>query len=326
VITPPPPQFVERFRSDCETLIGDAPRRLGVAVSGGPDSLGLLLLAAAAWPGRVAAATVDHRLRPESASEARFVARICAGLAVPHVVLEVEVDPARSSLQRAAREARYGALGGWCDALSLPWLATAHHLDDQAETLLMRLLRGSGVGGLAGIRPVGPVAGSESRLVRPLLGWRRSELKRIVVNCGLEPVSDASNTDIAYDRVRIRGQLAETGWINPTPLARSAAALCEAETALAWMAERLWGERVEWDGEGYRLDPAGLPAELVRRLLVRLLGSAGASPRGDEVKRLAACLADGKTATLAGFRCEGGPVWRFVSEAPRGQLKDETKA
>src|SRR4051812_22895684 len=110
MIVPPAPHFVERFRSDCEALTGEAPRRLGVAVSGGGDSLALLLLAAAAWPGRVAAATVDHRLRPESAGEARFVAGLCASLSVPHVVLEVEVDPARSSLQRAAREARYAAL------------------------------------------------------------------------------------------------------------------------------------------------------------------------------------------------------------------------
>ncbi|HZU63565.1 MAG TPA: tRNA lysidine(34) synthetase TilS, partial [Novosphingobium sp.] len=145
--------------------------RLGLAVSGGPDSLALLLLAHAAWPGRVAAATVDHGLRPESAGEAAEVARICAGLGVAHATLPVSIGP--GNIQTEARTARYAALAQWMAAEGLAALATAHHADDQAETLLLRLNRASGVAGLAGVRARALVPGSRLLLLRPLLGWRR---------------------------------------------------------------------------------------------------------------------------------------------------------
>jgi tRNA(Ile)-lysidine synthase len=312
-------KLVERFRGDCESLTGGTPGRLGVAVSGGPDSLALLLLARAAFPGAVAAATVDHRLRPEGADEARFVAGACAALGIPHATLAVDVDPARSSVQRAAREARYRALGKWAAAEALPWVATAHHADDQAETLLMRLLRGSGVTGLASVRASLPLPASAARLIRPLLGWRRETLGGIVEAAGLESVADPSNADLAYDRVRIRRRLAESAWLDPVPIARSAAALAEAAEALEWATERVWGERVEQQGECLRFDPAGLPPEIVRRILIRLLATGGSAPRGEEVARLAGRLADGMTATLAGYRCRGGAVWRFEPAPPRRQ-------
>src|SRR5690349_12463072 len=100
---------VARFRADLEALTGGAPERLGVGVSGGPDSLALLLLAAAAWPGRVEAATVDHGLRAESAAEAAFVAGLCAQLGVPHRTLHAGME-ATSNLQAAARARRYALL------------------------------------------------------------------------------------------------------------------------------------------------------------------------------------------------------------------------
>src|SRR5579862_6152007 len=153
---------VGRFRADLEALTGTPPTlaaRLGVAVSGGPDSTALLLLAAAAYPGMVAAATVDHRLRPESAAEAKQVAAISAWLGVPHETLVLEWDvPPRANLQSRARERRYEALSRWSARHGCAWLAVAHHVDDQAETLLMRLARGSGVRGAAGVRPVRAIA------------------------------------------------------------------------------------------------------------------------------------------------------------------------
>ncbi|HEV2816334.1 MAG TPA: tRNA lysidine(34) synthetase TilS [Allosphingosinicella sp.] len=296
-----------RFRVDLEALTGAAPERLALAVSGGPDSLALLLLARAACPGRVEAATVDHGLRPESAAEAEFVAGLCGRLGVPHATLRAGMTDG-PNLQAAARARRYALLGGWAREIGADCLLTAHHLDDQAETLVMRLMRGSGLAGLAGIRAVNPP------LVRPLLGWRRAELAAIVEAAGIRAVADPSNTDERFDRARARRRLADADWLDPASLARSAAALAEAEEALDWAAERLWRERAD----GATLDPAGLPAELRRRLVLRMIAALGGpAPRGDRLGRLLATLEKGGTATLSGIKCAGGTRWRFAPAPPR---------
>jgi len=316
----PAPDLTARFRRDVESLSGgDGP--FGVAVSGGPDSLALLLLAHAAFPGRVEAATVDHGLRAESAGEAALVARICAGLGVLHAVLRVDVAPAGRGVQAAARAARHSALGRCMAERALATLLTAHHADDQAETLLMRLLRGSGVAGLAGIRagvPL-PAAGAEARLCRPLLAWRRAELEALVEAAGIEPVRDPSNCDEAYDRARVRRLMAEAPWLDPAPLARSAAVLAEAEEALEAMAERLFAERSAAAGGRVTLDPGDLPPEILRRLVLRCLRAVepAAEPRGEPLAALAARLAEGGTATLAGVKCTGGARFAFEKAPPR---------
>ncbi len=303
------PALVERFRADLAALTGGAPGRLGVAVSGGPDSLALLLLARAACPGEVAAATVDHKLRPESAAEAAFVAELCAGLGVPHALLAAD-RAISGNVQAGARALRYRLLGAWAAAEGVRWLLTAHHADDQAETLLMRLARGAGLAGLSGVRA------ANGAVLRPLLGWRRAELAGIVSAAGLTPVADPSNADESYDRVRVRRRLAEAPWLDAAQLARSAGALAEAEAALDWAAARLIEERVRQEGDAVRFDPAGLPAELRRRILLHLLGAAE-PPRGDALQRLLATLEAGGTATLAGVKCEGGPAWRLTPAPPR---------
>ena len=305
-------ELIVRFRRDLERLTRGAAGRFGVAVSGGPDSLALLLLAVRAFPGAVQAATVDHQLRPESAAEAELVARLCAGLGVAHAILLPDA-PIRGSLQAEARRVRYALLEGWRAREGLDWLLTAHHLDDQAETLLMRLNRGAGVAGLSGIRAV------NGHLVRPLLGWRHAELVEIVADAGWSAVEDGSNADRRFDRVRMRQALAESDWLDPGPIARSAAALAEAEEALAWTTARLLDERAEQTGDGWRVDASGLPAELRRRLVLAILARLGAAPmpRGEEVGRLLAALDLGATATLAGIKCSGGKDWRFAVAPPR---------
>ena len=312
----PAPAEVERFRRGVEGLALPNEAALGIAVSGGPDSLALLLLAAAAFPGRIAAATVDHRLRPEGADEAAEVERICNALDVPHATLRSERPP-DGNIQSAARALRYRLLADWARREGLACLLTAHHVDDQAETLLMRLLRGAGLAGLAGIRPRVELAGIP--VLRPLLGWRRAELAAIVERAGLDAASDPGNRDERFDRARLRRRLAQTEWLEPEPLARSAAALAEAEEALDWTARRLREERIERDSDGYVLDPRDLPAELRRRLVLFVLETMdrGAVPRGDEVTRLLATLAAGGTATLAGVRCRGGERWRLEPAPPR---------
>jgi tRNA(Ile)-lysidine synthase len=316
----PPPDLVLRFRRDLESLAGSVDK-LTVAVSGGPDSLAMLLLARAAYPGGVRAATVDHGLRPESPAEASAVARLCAELGVPHRILAARVERSGEGLQAAARSARYSALGEWMATEGLQLLVTAHHADDQAETLLMRLNRGSGVAGLAGVRASGPVprSGGTLRLCRPLLGWRRSELEAIVAEAGIEPAQDPSNGDEAFDRARLRRQMGEAPWLDSAALARSAALLAEAEAALEWTAGPLFAARVDQAGGGVSLRPHGLPPELVRRLVLRCLRLAapGALPRGEQLASLIARLQEGRSATLCGVKATGGESWRFETAPPR---------
>lgn len=316
----PSPDLVLRFRRDLEAVAGPVDW-IAVAVSGGPDSLALLLLAHAAFPGQVRAATVDHGLRPESAAEAEAVAGLCAALGVPHHILSTRVERAGEGLQAAARAARYAALAEWMAAEGLGLLLTAHHCDDQAETLLMRLNRGSGVGGLAGVRASRPVPGSggKLRLCRPLLGWRRSELEAVVAAAGIEPARDPSNSDEAFDRARLRRRMGEAPWLDAAALARSAALLAEAEAALEWTAGQLFAARTAVGEGGLSLRPQGLPPELLRRLVLRCLRQVapGAMPRGDQLVALVARLRAGRVGTLCGVKASGGEAWRFETAPPR---------
>jgi tRNA(Ile)-lysidine synthase len=316
----PSPDLVLRLRGEIEALAKGADR-FAVAVSGGPDSLALLLLVRAAFPGRVHAATVDHGLRPASGDEAAAVARLCERLGVPHQILAVQVERAGEGLQAAAREARYAALAGWMIEEGLSVLLTAHHGDDQAETLLMRLNRGSGVAGLAGVRATGPVpyGAAGLRLCRPLLGWRRAELEAVVAEAGVESAQDPSNGDERFDRARLRRQMAEAPWLDSVALARSAALLGEAESALQWTAAQLFEARVETGERRAVLDPRGLPPELLRRLVLACLRvvAPGATPRGDQLAALVAKLQSGGTGTLCGAKATGGESWRFEPAPPR---------
>ena len=318
----PDPSLVTLFAVDLDALIEPA-ARLGIAVSGGPDSLALLLLAAAARPGQVEAATVDHALRAESRAEADMVAGICQRLGVPHAILTIDWDePPETAIQERARAARYEALGRWAEERGLSTLVTAHHLDDQAETLVMRLNRGSGVRGLAGMRPIAPVPGTSLPLLRPLLGWRRQELEAICASAGMGPVADPSNEDERYERVRIRGALANADWLDPEALGRSAVNVAAADEALEWAAEKEWAQSVQRGADAFAYRPTDAPPEIRRRIVARAIGELanegeGQELRGRELDRLLAELAAGRSATLRGVLCSGGETWRFVAAPPR---------
>lgn len=305
-------ESIVRFGADLAVLTEDIPDlRLGVAVSGGPDSLALLLLAHAALPHRIAAATVDHGLRPEAMDEARFVERVCGELGVPHTILAITTEPSREGLQAAARAARYAALESWRAANGLDAIATAHHADDQAETLLMRANRGSGVGGLAGIRA------RNGRIVRPLLGWRRAELAAVTTAAGIVAVDDPSNRDPRFDRARIRAMLATTEELDVPGLAMSAARLADAAAALEWMADRLWPDHVTITDSEIRLDPAGLPHELLHRIVRRALAKLGYDGRVDRVAVLIERLRSGESASIGAILARPGAVWIFKPAPPR---------
>lgn len=309
-----PEAAVERFRNDLERLIPSGDARLGVAVSGGPDSLALLLLCHSAYPDWTFAATVDHGLRPESMEEAGHVAKICASLGIPHSIL-APLIPITGSIQAAARTARYALLEAWAGRNGIVAILTAHHADDQAETLLMRLNRGAGIGGLAGVRPV------NGRIVRPLLHWRRSELAEIVSAAGIEPIHDSSNEDDRFDRARIRKAIATSDWLDPVAMARSAAAQAEGDAALGWMEDRLFAERARRTTEGLCLKhPQSLPPELQRRLLIRCIRTLDSDclPNGPDLQRLAETLRKQGKASIGSLVCRAtADSWEFTPAPPR---------
>ncbi|MGB3473094.1 MAG: tRNA lysidine(34) synthetase TilS, partial [Erythrobacter sp.] len=230
------------------------------------------------------------------------------------------------------REARYAALARWVREEELGALATAHHADDQAETLMMRLARGSGLSGLAGVRaahPFDPEDGGEPfALLRPLLGWRKSELEQVVETCGVSPVRDPSNQELRFDRVRMREHLAQHDWLDTQALATSAGHLAEAWRAIEWYAQIDWEEMVaREEAGGFRYNanvPRVIQIETVSRI-VRELG--GMVTRGD-AGRAADRLWRGENASLGGVLAVPTVehvakvgvelrVWRFTPEPPR---------
>jgi tRNA(Ile)-lysidine synthase len=306
--------LVSRFQAELERLWHEG-GRLGLAVSGGPDSLAMLLLAEAAIPGRFEVATVDHGLRPESAAECEVVARICAERGLPCDILRVQV--AAGNVQAEARAARYSALAKWASERGTSAIATAHHADDQAETLLMRLNRGSGVAGLAGVRERIEIPPFPIPLIRPLLTFRRAELAEIVEASGLKTVQDPSNTDDRFDRARLRKALAESDWLDPSALAASAAHLAVADEALDWAAAREWNERVVGSDEGFRYRRLA-PRAVAMRVVARIIADFGGRPRGQDLSRLLDRLEAGETGNVAGvLAIVEGNEWVFRREPPR---------
>ena len=170
--------LLDRFNGAVNALLVPEGARILCAVSGGPDSLALLILLHKTMPDRVVAATVDHALRPESADEAQYVQRMCKDMHVPHVILS-PAEKISGNIQSAARAARYALLAQAAEQHDCAYIATAHHADDQLETVLMRLARGSGVDGLSAIRS------TNGKILRPLLGFTKDELISICAAAGL---------------------------------------------------------------------------------------------------------------------------------------------
>ena len=262
-----------------------------LAVSGGPDSTALLLMAAE-WNGGplLHAATVDHGLRPESAEEAASVGRLAARLGVPHRVLRWEGEKPRTRLQERARDARYDLLSAEAARVGARVVVTAHHLDDQAETVLMRLARGSGLAGLAGMAMRSQRGAVE--IARPLLGLAKAELVAFCEARGVVYAQDPSNENPAYARPRwraLKAALTAEGLDAPA-LARLARRAAMAEEALVHTAASAEGELGLVATGACNADQlAHQPIEIVRRILTDALALVGGgNPPLDAMERLAA--------------------------------------
>jgi tRNA(Ile)-lysidine synthase len=257
-----------------------------LAVSGGPDSIALMWLAArwrrALTRGpRLIALTVDHGLRPEAAREAREVKRLASELDLPHRTLRWRGAKPKTGVPAAARAARYRLLAEAARAQGATHILTAHTRDDQAETLLMRMLRGSGIAGLAAMARQSEREGVW--LARPLLDIPKSRLIATLNKAKIAFADDATNRDTNYTRPRLRAlmpALAEEGG-DARNLARLAGRLARANAALEVLvdgAERYLALSDRSDAARFGVDAsafAGLAEEIRLRLLMRAIDRAG---------------------------------------------------
>ncbi|WOE75097.1 tRNA lysidine(34) synthetase TilS [Alterisphingorhabdus coralli] len=311
--------LLNALRTGFASLVGsedDKHSGIAIAVSGGPDSMALLALARTLWTERIKTATVDHGLRPDSAEEAQMVADYCAKAAIPHAILRPD-QPITGNVQSAARAARYGLLDSWRKQQGCQWLLTAHHADDQLETMVMRLNRGSGVAGLAGIRT------RNGHILRPLLAVGKADLLAYCQRHDIPFVDDPSNSDARFDRARLRTQLAQCDWLDPETATQSAHALAQADSALHWMAQRETDARITEQQDALICDmhdSAALPHELVRRITKLALERAqpGLNPRGEALERVIDALKSGQTVTQGHVLCQAKDgLWRFSIAPPR---------
>ena len=296
-------------------LGGGAPERLGVAVSGGGDSTALMHLAARWAPDGTAihVVSVDHGLREGSAAEVEGVGVRAAALGLPHAALRWRWDGG-GNLQARARDGRRTAIGGWARERGIPAVLLGHTLDDQAETLVMRLARGSGVEGLSAMAE-GALSDPEpgdTRFLRPLLGVSRDALRGWLRGEGIGWEDDPSNADERFERVRVRGAIRALG-LDPRRLADTAARMGRARRALelrAFEAARAL-TRPAPDGE-LRLDREGLASadeDTRMRILagaLRCVSGAAHRPREADLRRALAAALAGHARTLHGCAIRPG--------------------
>lgn len=311
--------------------------RVAVAVSGGADSMALVRLIAR-WAKEhgisVHALTVDHQLRDAAAAEALQVGAWLGANDIPHSILRWDGGPhARAlsrSAQNAAREARYRLMTDWCAANDCSHLFVAHHADDQVETFLLRLSRGSGVDGLAAMAASVRRAGIV--IARPLLRFSKHQLISICENLGQAWIEDPSNANTASTRVRFRQarQVLEREGLTRDRLLATVGHLQRARAALDYGVTALLAQGA-WDNFGVARLPVeallAAPEEIALRALARLLVAAGGQsygPRFESLARLYARLGAGpwKDTTLHGcLVCREGKLLMIMRES--AQITDE---
>jgi len=281
--------------------------KIGVAVSGGSDSIALLHLTCG-WARQhgasVLAATVDHGLRPESATEAVAVAQASAALGIAHVTLEWKNWDGQGNLQAMARAARRRLLAQWAEDAGLGSVLLGHTADDQAETFLMRLARGSGVDGLSGMG----VWDNHRLFGRPLLGVTRAALRDWLEQRKISWVDDPSNEDPRFDRVKARQMLAALA-----PLGLTLDRLNDTAAHMTRARSTLWRAAADWSVRLVRADVGDLVlapevlwlgnSDVEARLFaaaIQWIGGAGYRPRYDALRDAAEALRRGEARTLGG--------------------------
>jgi len=306
-----------------------------VAVSGGGDSVALMHLLAG-WAKRHRRApphvvTVDHGLREEAAADARRVRRWAKALGLKAQTLRHKGPRPTADIEARAREVRYRLIGEWAIAKGIGAVFVGHTRDDQAETFLLRLMRGSGLDGLSAMRPVSPypVPGHrEIELARPLLSSDRAALREHLWARGIEWLEDPMNGEDRFARVRLRKLLPslEAAGLSSARIAGAAAHLARAREALDTVTAAVLMRIARAQDGAMHVDRAGLvsaPREVALRALARLLMAVSGQsyrPRFERLERLLDRLSDGTLgggATLHGCRI-------FMAPARKGAFGNGT--
>lgn len=289
--------------------------RVALAVSGGADSVALMLLVRnwldhrSSGP-QITVLTVDHRLRDAAASEAEWVKREAEALGFEHETLVWEGEKPRSDLQAGARRARYGLMTAYCRAATIPAIATAHTSDDQAETFIMRLARGSGLDGLSAMEEISRRDGID--ILRPLLMVSRRRIEAFLLEREQPWLEDPSNDDERYERVRIRRKLkaAQSLGLSPAALALSARRLRRARDALERVTAEFLRAKVSLHEAGFaklRLPELfEIHEDVALRALARMIIAVGGGGAPLRLSKIEACYQmlrrTPRSATLGGCR------------------------
>jgi len=300
--------------------------RVLLAVSGGADSLALLMGAVAVAKERLGVASLDHGLRPEAAGEVAGVGALAERLGLPFHSAALGLLPG-PAMEARARKARYAALEAVRAAGGYAWVATAHTSDDQAETLLMRLARG------AALRGAGAIRARAGHVVRPLLRVAREDVESYVASLGLSPVRDPSNMDTSLLRARVRhgvlpALVAAAGPSSVKHLATFAGQAVEDEALLAEQAH-LALERGRVEGGLDAVALRSLPGPLVRRALVAWLAEGGVPASSLLLAQVESALRRGAHCGLPGrrlLRCEGGLLRIVLPEGQPAEVSLGTEA
>ena len=312
---------------DVDTLLGSlgAFECLTIGVSGGADSTALLVLFdewrhRANWNGRAYVVTVDHGLRTESAHEAKQVAVLCAKLGLDHSILPWKGEKPSGNLQATARHARYRLIAEHMRERGANALVLAHHLDDQVETFLDRLTRGSGVFGLAAMQEDEGNGPEGLNILRPLLSVRKAALQQVLTDRGIAWQEDRSNSDVAYKRVRLRALLSalEGEGLDASGLAQTAKRLRRARDAMDHWVRTFWASHVVVHPAGpLRIERAAWQ-ELPQEIRLRTLAQAIVIAKGSDYAPRLASLESLEAEILTepeGRKTLGGTVVNFKDQA-----------
>ena len=302
------------------------PDQIAVAVSGGSDSIAALHLMTRAAMTRgwmVHAVTVDHRLRPEAADEASFVAGVCIGLGISHQTLIWDHDGVTGNLMDKARRARYRLIAEWARGRGIEYVVLGHTANDQAETFLMELARAAGLDGLSGMR-VGWREGA-TFFTRPFLNTTREALRSFLRGQGCAWIEDPTNDDESFARIKARRALValQPLGISVETLSRVADNLDMARSVVRAVTIKAAEKVIDEQAGGLRVDRVAFSAlqmEIQRQVLIAsLMWVSGAEypPRGKALDHVEWQIMQGKDATLSGCRIRVTDTEVHIMREPR---------